>query len=142
MVSLVCMILYLCDICGFSWWVVLIESVLALVLSYLYSQKCDDDFIPNLIVTLSLGVAYFSIMKLFCGLTISAWWLLISPIYAILALFIPGGFIGTELIFKHFGLISQTPLWTLIVAGIMDIIFIIVLIAIIIETIKDKYSNK
>lgn len=141
MVSLIWLILYFFGVCGFSWWVVLIESVTTFIVALFKAQKSDND-LTNIIATILLGPIYFAFMKLFCGLTISAWCIIISPIYSIIALIVPGGFIGTEFAFEHFGLIAQTPLWTLIFAGILDVIFFFVLVFIIVEAISDRKENR
>ncbi len=140
MISVVLMILDVLKLCKFSWWIVFVESIAVLVVCFLYSEKHKSDLFPNILITVSVGTLYFSCLKLFCALTISPWWILLSPILFIVAAILPGGFIGTKLLFQQFGLASA-PTWTLVVSGFIDAISLVLLILIIVDSVKNKQNK-
>ena len=87
----------------------------------------------------SIVCAAFAIFlgaKLFCNLSISDWWFLLSPVWLLVAFYLPGGFTLTNWIFSSILGVMQVPLWVYIVGIVFDIFTFIVLIRRIVAIMK------
>lgn len=124
MVSLVWWILSLCNVCAFSWLPIFIEGIVLVFVAAFFGK---NESTTSSVQALSMGFALFAFCKCFLDLSISSWWILISPLWFALAALIPGGFTINNLLFSHFGLMNL-PTWVLVVGIISDILFIGVLI--------------
>lgn len=123
MVSLVWFILSLLGVCRFSWWPVLIESILA----YIYGLIGNVDGGNNgavIILLIGSGFMPFAVYKLFCGLTLSPWWLLAAPFWNIIALAFPGGYTISGILLEKYGLMTM-PTWVLVVSVILDAVYLL-----------------
>lgn len=120
MVSIVWFILSVCNVCSFSWWPVFIESIIVGIASLILSSN-SNNYIIGILGAFDLGIMAFAAMKLFCGLTISPWWLLIAWIWFALAIIVPGGFACTYLWFDHLNIImfSKGQLVFLIIVDVL-----------------------
>lgn len=141
MLTLIWWILSLCKVCSFSWLPVLIDSIIGVVLFFKRSFDSFDaqqeDLPSGLCAFYSLGIAAFAFYKLFFSMTISAWWILLSPIVFILLLIIPGGLTIFNLITKNHGLLIL-PTWGLVVGIILDVLLIVFTIVIIVDEKKRR----
>ena len=117
MISLIWFILSLCNVCNFSWWPVLIEGILFCLIFIIQGH----DVVQKALGFYILGTTVFAGLKLFCGLTLSPWWILLSGIWFVGAVVVPGGFSLTYLLFKHLNVIifSKSLLMVLIIFDIM-----------------------
>lgn len=138
MVMIVWFILSLFGVCSFTWLPVLIDTGLYTI--YAIINLNDDRYLPNAIGTLTLGVAGFSFYKFFFDLSISTWWIFLSPIAFPVMVFFPGGLTITNLIFSHYGLM-ELPTWGLIVGIVIDVFFLIALVLIIVDAITNRKSR-
>lgn len=136
MVSVIWFILSLFDVCSFSWWPVFIEGIiLFLVFTICYTNS--DDLVWGFLSVFNCGVFVFAALKLFCDLTISPWWILLAWLWFLLALIIPGGLTFTYLWFDHLNIITYSK-GQLIFLIVVDIIFVIIIIASVIDTVLKK----
>lgn len=120
MVSLIWFILSLSGICAFSWIPVFIEAVVMVI--YI-SMKHEANGV-NALFYASSGVALFSGLKVFLGLSLSAWWIFLSPLVALALFFVPGGYTILTAVLYFTGLISVTTtglIISLVIAIIFDV---------------------
>lgn len=144
MVSLVWFILSLFGVCEFSWWPVFIESIIATILFGIDAfTKFDSDraSIGCLPPAATLGVFIFAAFKLFCGLTVSSWWILLSPL-SIIPCIIPGAPLLILFLLEKYSLVTHLPLVFWIIAIAVSVLYIICYIAMFIEWITDKKKGK
>ena len=92
----------------------------------------------SIISFIFFGFAVFFAAKLFCNLSISYWWLLLSPVWFVVAVLLPGAFTLTNWIFSSILGVMQAPLWVYIVGIVFDIIGFIRVIYRIAERKKSK----
>lgn len=130
MVTLVWWILSLFGICEFTWLPVFADAVCTVYLDMREMPSENGATLTSL--SIATGVAYFAFLKYFLGLTLSAWWVLASPIAFIIAFIVPGGFTIVNLLFQHFGWI-QLPTWALIIGIVIDVLSLILLLGAIIN---------
>ena len=136
MVSLVWFILSLCKVCSFSWWPVFIEGIIAFIV-FIFFYSGSNNLSAGFSGIFSLGVMAFAGLKLFCGLTISPWWMLIAGIWLALAMFFPGGFTLTYLWFDHLNVITYSK-GQLIFLIIIDILLVVGIAYGIIDAVIEK----
>lgn len=135
MVSLVWRILSCLGVCSFSWWPVFIEGIVLAIISLIRYSISEKLFYGYLTIFL-LGLISFSALKLFSGFTVSPWWILLSGIWLVVAVLLPGGLSLTYLWFDHMNVItfSKGQLIFLIVVDVVALIAIIYgIVALIIE---------
>lgn len=138
MVMLVWFILSLCGVCDFTWLPVFIDAILAAIL---LAAKEENNFGKDLLCIAAVGVASFAFYKFFFDLAISSWWILLSPIAGVVVMLFPGGYTIANYLFKNFGLMNL-PTWGLIVGIVLDVIFLVIIIALIVDSIKNKKQKK
>lgn len=139
MISLVWWILSFLDVCSFSWWPVFIEGIILAIISLIRYSISEKLFYGYFTIFL-LGLISFSSLKLFSGFTVSPWWILLSGIWLVIAVLLPGGLSLTYLWFDHMNVItfSKGQLIFLIVVDVVALIAIIYgIVALIIERRKN-----
>lgn len=134
MVSLVWFILSLAGVCRFSWWPVLIESVLYMIVGSVSSSGGGRG--GAILGTVTAGFVPFAAYKLFCGLTLSPWWMLAAPVWNIVALVVPGGYTISGILLERYGFMTM-PTWVLVVSVVLDVLFLIGIILMIAERRQD-----
>lgn len=140
MVSFVWFILSLCKVCSFSWWPVFIEGIIVF-LAFIINYSISNNYVTGIFAVFSVGVMAFAGLKLFCGLTISPWWILLAGIWLALALFFPGGLSLTYLWFDHLNIITFSK-GQFIFLIVVDILFVFILVYYIINSIIEKRKNR
>lgn len=136
MVSIIWFILSLFDVCSFSWWPVFIEGIILFFASG-FVYVLNEDIVSGALSVFYCGAFVFAALKLFCGLTISPWWILLAWLWFVLALIVPGGLSITYLWFNHLNIITYSK-WQLIFLIIVDAIFLVILIASVISSVIPK----
>lgn len=122
-----------------SWIIIFIISIVAEVISFFNYSDHDDKATWSMYI--ANCIASFAFYKAFFGLTCSIWWLLPFGIVFSLACIIPGGnTIFNKILLKR-GLIATLPKWGLILGIVIDVFFLIAIIAGIIELIKDSKKS-
>lgn len=127
MVSLVWFILSLLGVCQFSWIPLFIESIIAMFVWMAKNSQSTNTFWSLQETVIYYGIMLFSFCKMTFNLSISSWWILVSPIWFEVALFIPGGYTITSILFNKYGLMN-VPVWGLIVSIIVDISILVLLV--------------
>ena len=139
MVSLVWFILSLCYLCEFSWWPVFIEGIIVFIASTIsYSVSNNTNTSVGLLSVFDIGVFTFAAMKLFCGLTISPWWMLISFLILFIAILFPGGLSLTYLLFYHLNIITFSKGELIFLIVVDALIFIAMIWGIIEKIVSSK----
>lgn len=129
MIMLVWWILSLFGVCEFTWLPVMIDCGLS-TLCMVFST--DDSYAANVTALLPAGVGIFALCKHFLALDASGWWLLLSPVWLVVAFFVPGGYTITNLVLSHHGIMAL-PTWVLIVGIVADVITLIAEICIFVD---------
>ena len=80
MVTIIWLILSLVGVCSFSWWPVLVESLVLLILTAVVTLGHPGEWASFFMVTMG-GFAVFAALKLFCGLSLSPLWLAAAPVF-------------------------------------------------------------
>ena len=137
MVTLVWFILRLFGICEFSWIPVLIDGA---ALTFICLPGVNDSTLSTLLSVIGAGLMIFAFYKRFFHLTLSAWWILITPFIFSLAAILPGGTTIMNLLFRRWGWISL-PTWGLVVSIVLDVLFLIGCIMEILEARRNKTRN-
>lgn len=127
MVSLVWFVLSLFGVCQFSWIPLFIESIIAMFVYVTKTSQSTNTFWSSQESVIYFGIMLFSFCKMTFDLSISSWWILVSPIWFEVALFIPGGFTITSILFNKYGLMN-VPVWGLIVSVLVDISILILIV--------------
>ena len=116
------LILHLTGIVPFGWLWMFIETIIEIfVFGFSVSDTNDIPTVPAVIL---LSVSCFSAYKAFLHLSVSNWFILLTPIFITLVLIIPFGFTIANFIMAHFGLIVF-PVWSIIASIVVDILIII-----------------
>ena len=118
MVTIIWLILSLVGVCSFSWWPVLVESLVLLILTAVVTLGHPGEWASFFMVTMG-GFAVFAALKLFCGLSLSPLWLAAAPVWNLAALVIPGGYTIGAIILSKMGMMSL-PTWIFMVALLID----------------------
>ena len=118
MVTIVWLILSLIGVCSFSWWPVLVESLVLLILTAVVTLGHPGEWASFFMVTMG-GFAVFAALKLFCGLSLSPLWLAAAPVWNLAALVIPGGYTIGAIVLSKMGMVSL-PTWIFMVALLID----------------------
>ena len=124
MVMLVWWILSLLGVCSFTWLPVLIDLAVSVV--YILCTS-NGDYYKDTLGSALLGAVVFAVCKQFLALDCSGWWILLSPVWLVAAMFIPGGFTITNLLLKKFAIMS-VPVWVIVVGIICDVTSLIFVI--------------
>ena len=98
------------------WWIICIASVVLTGINNIFDiidKKWFNRF--------SCPICWFAFAKTFWSLSLGWGWIFISPVWFILAFYIPGGFTITNLICNSNG-IMNVPTWGLIVGIVIDVI--------------------
>lgn len=117
MVSLVCFILSLCNVCAFDWLPILIDLGLISILLFFKSKK------QSVLWWITMGGAFFALLKCFFGMSVSAWWIFLFPLVFFVLVLVPGGFTLFGLLMNHLELLCL-PAWGLTVALVIDILLL------------------
>ena len=118
MVTIIWMILSLVGVCSFSWWPVLVESLVLLILTAVVTLGHPGEWASFFMVTMG-GFAVFAALKLFCGLSLSPLWLAAAPVWNLAALVIPGGYTIGAIVLSKMGMMSL-PTWIFMAALLID----------------------
>lgn len=118
MVTIIWLILSLVGVCSFSWWPVLVESLVLLILTAVVTLGHPGEWASFFMVTMG-GFAVFAALKLFCGLSLSPLWLAAAPVWNLAALVIPGGYTIGAIVLSKMGMMSL-PTWIFMVALLID----------------------
>ena len=118
MVTIIWLILSFVGVCSFSWWPVLVESLVLLILTAVVTLGHPGEWASFFMVTMG-GFAVFAALKLFCGLSLSPLWLAAAPVWNLAALVIPGGYTIGAIIISKMGMMSL-PTWIFMVALLID----------------------
>ena len=137
MVTLIWFILSLVGVCSFSWWPVLIESVLAAVIC---GMNGGDSKGGALLANVFLGFVPFAGYKLFCGLTLSPWWLIAAPFWNFIAIVLPGGYTLSGILLERYGLMTM-PTWVLVVSVVLDVLSLLAIVMGIVEWRQDRKKS-
>ncbi|MGN1409348.1 MAG: hypothetical protein ACI4XJ_04140 [Eubacteriales bacterium] len=140
MVSLVWFVLSLFGVCRFSWIPLFIESIIAMFGWMIRNSNSTDTLWSLLEVTTYCGIILFSFCKMTFDLSISSWWILVSPIWFEVASLFPGGFTITSILFNKYGLMN-VPLWGLIVSILVDVSILILIVVEFFQTRETKKSK-
>ena len=137
MVTIVWLVLSLFGVCSFTWLPIFIDTFLSAIFVACKSDK-NNETVRYLSAIVLLGVSCFAFYKFFFGLTISTWWIILSPIMIFLLIVVPGGFTIINLLFENHGLIDL-PVWGLVVGIVVDVLLLVVFIFAIIS---DKINKE
>ena len=137
MASLIWLILIIFGVCSFSWLPFFIDALVVAIVIATNQKDNEKNLVKDLLCIAAVGVAGFAFYKFFFGLAISAWWILLSPVAVFAMMLFPGGFTIVNLLFKNLGLMNL-PTWGFIVGIVLDVLFIVLLVAIIVEAVKNK----
>lgn len=118
MVTIIWLILSLVGVCSFSWWPVLVESLVLLILTAVVTLGHPGEWASFFMVTMG-GFAVFAALKLFCGLSLSPLWLAAAPVWNLAALVIPGGYTIGAIILSKMDMMSL-PTWIFMAALLID----------------------
>lgn len=118
MVTIIWLILSLVGVCSFSWWPVLVEALVLLILTAVVTLGHPGEWASFFMVTMG-GFAVFAALKLFCGLSLSPLWLAAAPVWNLAALVIPCGYTIGAIILSKMGMMSL-PTWIFMVALLID----------------------
>ena len=118
MVTIIWLILSLVGVCSFSWWPVLVEALVLLILTAVVTLGHPGEWASFFMATTG-GFAVFAALKLFCGLSLSPLWLAAAPVWNLAALVIPGGYTIGAIILSKMGMMSL-PTWIFMVALLID----------------------
>ena len=118
MVTIIWLILSLVGVCSFSWWPVLVEALVLLILTAVVTLGHPGEWASFFMVTMG-GFAVFAALKLFCGLSLSPLWLAAAPVWNLAALVIPGGYTIGAIVLSKMGMMSL-PTWIFMVALLID----------------------
>ena len=118
MVTIIWLILSFVGVCSFSWWPVLVESLVLLILTAVVTLGHPGEWASFFMVTMG-GFAVFAALKLFCGLSLSPLWLAAAPVWNLAALVIPGGYTIGAIVLSKMGMMSL-PTWIFMVALLID----------------------
>ena len=118
MVTIIWLILSFVGVCSFSWWPVLVESLVLLILTAVVTLGHPGEWASFFMVTMG-GFAVFAALKLFCGLSLSPLWLAAAPVWNLDALVIPGGYTIGAIVLSKMGMMSL-PTWIFMVALLID----------------------
>lgn len=144
MVSVIWFILSLFGVCDFNWWPVFIEGIvytLVAALAVELQSENEFSFFRYIPFYFSFGVTVFAALKLFFGLTISPWWILLAGVWILLALVFPGGFTLTYLWFEHMNVITHSKV-LLIILIIIDILMLLYFIVDFCSSKKEKRKKE
>ena len=122
-ITLIYWILCALGILEFTWWVPFVESLAVVGMG---SDK-DSLFANTVVSIIAQGIATFCFCCLFCDLQVNPWFVLISPVVFVVALYFPGGFTIFNLVMKHFGLMNP-PIWVIVLGVIADIALLYMLV--------------
>lgn len=118
MVTIIWLILSFVGVCSFSWWPVLVESLVLLILTAVVTLGHPGEWASFFMVTMG-GFAVFAALKLFCGLSLSPLWLAAAPVWNLAALVIPGGYTIGAIILSKMDMMSL-PTWIFMAALLID----------------------
>ena len=118
MVTIIWLILSFVGVCSFSWWPVLVESLVLLILTAVVTLGHPGEWASFFMVTMG-GFAVFAALKLLCGLSLSPLWLAAAPVWNLAALVIPGGYTIGAIILSKMGMMSL-PTWIFMAALLID----------------------
>lgn len=121
MVTFVWWILSLFSVCEFTWLPIVIDTGLTVLNPMNYLDDSDSGVFT---VPISAGICLFATCKHWFSLTISGWWVLLSPVWFLIAFILPGGFTLTNYLLGHFGLMT-VPGWVFITGIVVDVICVI-----------------
>lgn len=128
MVMLVWWILSLCGVCEFTWLPVVIDIGISMFFAMITEE--------NALIWL-FGPFIFALCKVCMPFNLSGWWILLSPVWFVLAFLVPGGFTITNIIFNNLGFMD-VPTWAMVVSIISDIVTLGAVIALIVTEIRDR----
>jgi len=131
-VILVWWILSLLGVCSFNPWIALIADSIISIIVLIFST----DEATSSIGIIFPGIATFAICKQFFSLSISGWWILLSPLWFNLALIFPGGFTLTNYLLNKYSLMI-IPTWVTVIGIIADILLLALIIGMIIDSRKN-----
>lgn len=138
MVMLVWWILSLFGVCSFGWLPVMIDAIITTIACVVMNNDSEEDKLStDIICIVSIGVAIYAFCAQFLSLALPFWCVFISPVWFLVAFFVPGGFTITNVIFNVVGIMS-VPLWVFIVGGVVDAIVIAILIYDIVSHVRNK----
>lgn len=140
MVTIVYLILCWCGVFDFSWWFPFIESIILLILALLASAETEGSSSGSVYLLVAMfftGLLIFSFYKLFADITISNWFILLTPFWAIIAYIVPGGTTISNILLHNAGLMLM-PRWFLIAGIVLDVIEAISIVYSIIDDRKNK----
>ena len=135
MVTIVWLILSLIGVCSFSWWPVLIESLLFMLIGLAGASDGGSKFMAVIGLVMA-GVFPFAAFKLFCGLNLSLWWLIAAPFWNVIAAAVPGGYTISAILLERYEFMTL-PTWMLVVLIIVDILCLISIVAGVVESRND-----
>ena len=135
MVTIVWLILSLIGVCSFSWWPVLIESLLFMLIGLAGASDGGSKFMAVIGLVMA-GVFPFAAFKLFCGLNLSLWWLIAAPFWNLIAAAVPGGYTISAILLERYEFMTL-PTWMLVVLIIVDILCLISIVAGVVESRND-----
>lgn len=118
MVTIIWLILSLVGVCSFSWWPMLIEALVLLILTAVVTLGHPEKRAFFFMVTMG-GFAVFAAGKLFCGLSLSPLWLAAAPVWNLAALVIPGGYTIGAIVLSKMGMM-ELPTWIFMAALLID----------------------
>ena len=118
MVTIIWLILSFVGVCSFSWWPVLVESLVLLILTAVVTLGHPGEWASFFMVTMG-GFAVFAALKLFCGLSLSPLWLAAAPVWNLAALVIPGGYTIGAIVLSKMDMMSL-PTWIFMAALLID----------------------
>ena len=124
MVTIVWLILSLIGVCSFSWWPVLIESLLFMLIGLAGPSDGGSKFMAVIGLVMA-GVFPFAAFKLFCGLNLSLWWLIAAPFWNVIAAAVPGGYTISAIFMERYGWMTVLPTWMLVVLILLDILYLV-----------------
>ena len=131
MVMLVWFILSLCGVCEFTWLPVAIDLGAFVIITCFFNSEGSIDVYQNAFI----GGCIFATCKYFLSLSISGWWILATPVWFIIAFYVPGGFTITNLLLDKFYLMDL-PTWALVVGIIGDVLSLLTVILTVVENVK------
>ena len=121
--TLLFLILLIFKVHWYSIWLALFVDALLFGMIFIFkTEENGDGYWTRVFISyVILGVALFAFYKFFCALNISAWFILLAPLYFVVCCFVPGGFLIGYQLLVHYGLMTH-KLWVFILAIVISLL--------------------
>lgn len=117
----------------------MIDAIIVMIAAVAIPTSSGDEHktSADIICISAIGVAVYAFCAQFLSLTLPFWCVFISPVWFIIALFVPGGFTITNIILNAVGVMG-VPIWVFIIGVIADVLIIGLMIWSLITSVRNK----